>query len=312
MTAIRTSPSGPLLSVGIAPLSAAFWVDSGTTETARDGSISAPYLSLQEAFDAVSGGMSVFTLLLAKGSTDMNFTIPPNYGGNVSVIGVSGIAAFGSSQCYLGTLTIGNDSQVTLTGLVISNLISTGSQGNLQGCYVTTDLDTGGGTFYLTDCFFGGGTVTLSGISYLKNVQFTDVATVSFGSDLVLDFVSERRLFESGSHVSGVAPYRSFDDSPQARLATDADFAGAWNGNRLVYQSGILSVARTCTLSPGGTFQCAIIDVWAPGAVLDIIDGVTAGTLYSVPSNEAARLVFLNDLTEAVPQFRPIAKYLYT
>ena len=275
------------------PLTAEFWVDSGTSVPVaqRNGSILAPFGSLQDAYDAaVAAGLTAVNMMIAKSdaAASLNCSAGTVF---VSLVGLSGplgaIASSPSFQQQVNNLTISG----AAVSLMVDNVLVQGDISAPDGAPLTFenvehlgDLNAPTSPVFVSKSVLcGAGTNTCA------------VASINF-----LDAFSEGRMMAASAH-----PWASGTIVTSTNAGTGANIAETYDNadvasetftgqSRRIWPANTISVARTVTLLPGGAgdFATGYIDVYSQGSNVVIQNDL--GVLWTIaPGSPAMRYGFV-------------------
>lgn len=160
-----------LLGGSISPLSRVLFVDSNSAVTPADGSIGAPFTTVQAAHDAATAGSTIRIIAFTAGggltitkdivvAADRVFTRKP-FGGSYARAG---------ENVSLGAITITGTPSVTLAGVNVSTIAGTGSINLTHACDISGAI-TGGLELRASDTDFGGD-IALDFLSVFSNCRF--------------------------------------------------------------------------------------------------------------------------------------------
>lgn len=212
MTLVRTSPSGPLLNVGggaIQPLENLTYVDAGTTVPLadRDGSIAAPYGTIQAAIDA--GHFSIMFLKSPISAPSDVVVIPPLTTafltiasptiGQISSLTIPDTCAVILNNIVIVTLTAGNSVNIVFEGPGRVVSATMGNDCTIEGANAAV----GGAA-----CTFGNNAyVSVGGDSggLPGPCTFGTGATILVGSPNARSFASTRTIPEAGAVTAGAS-----------------------------------------------------------------------------------------------------------
>lgn len=284
--------------------------NSHSTAVTPDGSMGAPFPDLQTAFDAVSGVFTAFTLIVMSLSTFDSLTIPDDFGGLISIVGMAGPNPENTqAPVYVGDINAGNSGTLNLVNLYANSLTATGQEGFFpptiygNGVYFGNgvQLELANGIF--TSCGFNDSidnTITLSN-SKLKNCIFTPTLEVDgvliqwdaltrhnarAGNCSIVSAVSmlDSIPFTSVFYVDSGQAVSSPDGSPTApyptlQSAVDARVAGTSNQVILIASNIDNSMNLTLNNAFSGILQIVGSGGYPTSSLPDTVTAQTFGTL---------------------------------
>lgn len=271
----------------------------------RTGSISAPFGNLQEAFDTISGlGTIQFTLVVMSTAFD-NLTIPDDFGGIVTLVGMAGPDPENSQfPVIIGNVNAGNSGILNLTNLFALSL--TGSAGEETSVVVYGNgvafngVTLSGGNGIFTGCSFNSLTPALAS-SKLRDCIFSPGATID-GDDIQWDALTRHNArtnnctvnplvsmldsipFTSVFYVDSGQDITTPDGSPTAPYATlqaavDARVAGTSNQVILIASNIDNSMNLTLNNAFSGILQIVGEGGYPTSSLPDTVTAQTFGTL---------------------------------
>lgn len=194
------------------PLSSAFWVDPGTTATSRNGSIEAPFISIQEAFDAV-GSIFNISFLLVPSVELGGLTIPDDAEVRLSLVGMGGSNRETGAGVDIGAITIGEGVafQIGLQGVDLSGEGGINADASATGSIEITDseiddpivMPNTGTQLFATNVIFAGN-ITVANVT-AQNVEWGEESALNVSNVLVVDGVSNYYLTANGVIVTAGA-----------------------------------------------------------------------------------------------------------
>jgi hypothetical protein len=156
---------------GVDPLSRVLFVDANSAVTPADGSIGAPFTTVQAAHDAATAGSTIRIVAFTAGgglsitkeiviAADRVFTRKP----------LGGSYARAGENVSLGAITCTGAITVTLAGVSVSTIAATGTLNLTHACDVSGAI-TGGTEIRASDTDFGGD-IALDFLSVFANCRF--------------------------------------------------------------------------------------------------------------------------------------------
>lgn len=188
------------------PLSSAFWVDPGTTATSRNGSDEAPFISLQEAYNATSSLFNISFLLVPSAALG-GLTIPDSASPRLSLVGMGGSNREAGALVAVGAIVIGAGVSFNLgfQGVDLTNGINADNSavGTIEitdsECDTTVLMPNASTQLFATNVIFGGN-VTVDNLT-AQNVQWSPESTLNIAGVLSVDGVSNYYLTAGGVTV---------------------------------------------------------------------------------------------------------------
>lgn len=284
-------PQGASGGAASAPLTATWFVDGSFGAATPDGSIAAPYPSMQAAFDAaVTAGVTQLTLLLVAPDGTPLVRQPA---GDAIALRIVGLGPYLPGIGAGVVINCGNAGPITLLeNLDIFQLLSEDNSVTLRRCVIEDALTvTGGGNILCEDeCIIVGGASVSSTLSTIRYKSTTFQAPQNQTADAFqFDSQSERSFFTGGSgqlNPTGDGIIGTFEqDYPSfADIATDGDLVNTGEArSRIIYPTLVLTGAHSLTLQVGTNVprKGFIIDVYAQANTLSVIDQTSAATIYT-------------------------------
>jgi len=282
----------------INPLTATWFVDGSFGAATPDGSINAPYPSLQAAFDAaVAQAIPLLTLLLVAPDAT---PFVRQAAGNAIALRIVGLGPYLAGVVTAMSIDCANAGPITLLeNLAIDTLLSADNPVTLRRCIINSEITTTGGATILfqDDSIIGGNVVAnVAGQLQFQNTTFKPPQNMT-ADVFTFDSQSEESFFNGGSGaITPVADGQigtfEVDLPPTSRIATDSNLTDTAETNgRIIYPEATLTVGRTLTLQVGTGVanKSMLIDVWPQGSNLSVVDQTSAATIYT--TNGGDRLV---------------------
>lgn len=205
---------------GVSTYTQSFFVGSLTSSfLTPNGSILDPFPTLQAAFDAVSGTFTEFTLVVMNGLSADPFTIPDDFDGSISIVGMAGPSLEQVQiPVVVGDIDAGNSGILNLTNLNVNSLTTSAGESPAtvvaNGVAFGSGVELAAGTGIFTDCSLApaspGGTISLAS-SKLKNCIFSPVTTVD-GNLIQWDALT--RNYARNNFITINAPTSMLDSTP--------------------------------------------------------------------------------------------------
>jgi hypothetical protein len=276
--------TGTVAEVGsiIDALSLAFWVDAGSVSSVENGSIAAPYKTMQAAHDAaVSLGRSVITLLVVSASNQTLTTAI-----QTAVVGIWNASdvqwSFG-----IGPLTC--NAKTSIANISINTSLTAAANVALFDCNLNNaSISAAGFSVFVRHC--AGAITTLSAASFIVEEPSTVVVTGAVTITSAITFrsrYSEASFFTNGTPTFGGFVAERCTDLPFANIVTDANQVMPGDSpTRFIYPKSLLTANRTLTLQNTGTAvrKSVMIDVYNQGFTLSFIDQTSGATLTVYPA----------------------------
>lgn len=272
------------------PLTAEFWVDSGTTipVAQRTGSVLAPFGSLQAAYDAaVAAGLTQLNIMGVSFDPAENLTMTAALK-QIAIIGLSSAIAYVIPSLVAFGDIIGagaGEENISLQNVQVDSILNDAHLVFMSDCLYTTTIYIPSGTFVASN----------------SGPRAGSAPTVTVGVAELLDYGSEQSLFSSGGTIPNTGLYYTTAGGPNAAfMAVNAHLTSNFaSQSRCIYPAGLLSAARTFQLNAGASKpdkSRASIDCYTQGFDLGITDQTSTATLMTIAAGSApTRATFIYD-----------------